>query len=142
MKTFLLCCLLSLPALTWAAAPADRDQRCEQLLPEMRTALQALRRGQSLTPDQQAMWRTWNADCKAAKWQQQLAETAPPPPPLEKNSPKMLPPPERPEAPEAPEVPSTDVLPSSFVGADPQSTVEWFKQSLSRILIKITFPRI
>jgi len=100
----------------------------------MQTALQALRRGQSLTLDQQTTWRTWNADCKAAKWQQQLAETAPPPPPLEKNFPKMLPPPERQEAPEAP---STEVLPSGFVGADPQSTVEWFKKSLSQIPIKI-----
>jgi hypothetical protein len=134
MKTFLLCCLLSLPALTGAAASADRDQRCAQLLPAMQTALQALRRGQSLTLDQQTTWRTWNADCKAAKWQQQLAETAPPPPPLEKNFPKMLPPPERQEAPEAP---STEVLPSGFVGADPQSTVEWFKKSLSQIPIKI-----
>ena len=88
----------------------------------MQTALQALRRGQSLTPDQQTTWRIWNADCKAAKWQQQLAETAPPPPPLEKNFPKRLPPPERQEVPEAP---STEVLPSGFVEADPQSTVEW-----------------
>jgi hypothetical protein len=32
---------------------------------------------------------------------------------------------------------STEVLPSGFVGADPQSTVEWFKKALSQIPIKI-----
>ena len=147
MTTLLLCCLLSLPVLTWAAASADRDQRCEQLLSAMQTALQALRRGQSLTPDQQNTWRTWNADCTSVKWQQRLAETAPPPPPVGKNFPKSLPPPEQPQTPEAPstaseqsqtpEAPSIEVLPSGFVGADPQSTVEWFKKSLSQIPIKI-----
>ena len=82
---------------TFITSPAGRNQQCEQLLPGMRTIMQALRQNQSLTPDQQATWRTWNADCYTANWQQQLAEKAPPPPP---------------EQPAAPEAPSTEVLPT------------------------------
>lgn len=74
--------VLSLMLASLATAD-ERDLReastvCEASLLPMRDAMATLRQGQSLTTAQEALWGTWNVQCRHASWQQALAEGLPP----------------------------------------------------------------
>jgi hypothetical protein len=75
-------CLYGLTAITTVIpSTPDASDPCTPLMSDMAMVLSDARRNLALTPEQDATWRTWNASCSGAVWQQWLAALGPPVPP-------------------------------------------------------------
>ena len=73
------CMMFCLSVFLWIVPTAFAvETLCDRLIPQMAEAMQALRTGTPLTPDQQQTWRQWNSRCTDPARQHQLAQAVPP----------------------------------------------------------------